>query len=152
MIRCVLVATDGSTVAAKAVRTATELVQSLGSQARLHIVAIVAYAELPVSLTRAPAGAPDLLADQAEVGLEAGVALARADGVEADAHLLRGDLVETLMQCAADVHADLLVVGAHGRGGLQRLVLGSTAARIVRASHIPVVVVREKMDVPGDTE
>jgi nucleotide-binding universal stress UspA family protein len=41
-------------------------------------------------------------------------------------------------------HADLIVMSTHGRGGLQRLWLGSVAIKVVRGTTLPVLLVREK--------
>jgi nucleotide-binding universal stress UspA family protein len=49
-----------------------------------------------------------------------------------------------LAQLAADVEADLVVVGTHGRRGLARLALGSVAEAVVRLAPCPVLVVRPK--------
>ena len=38
--------------------------------------------------------------------------------------------------------ADLIVMGSHGRRGLEKLVLGSVAQRVLQAAHVPVLVVR----------
>ena len=43
---------------------------------------------------------------------------------------------------AADEECDLVVMGTHGRGGLNRLILGSVAERVVRSSEVPVLTVR----------
>jgi nucleotide-binding universal stress UspA family protein len=51
---------------------------------------------------------------------------------------------EEVAQLAADVEADLVVVGSHGRRGLSRLVLGSVAETTVRLAPCPVLVVRPK--------
>lgn len=51
---------------------------------------------------------------------------------------------EEIAQLAADVHADLIVVGTHGRRGLRRLFLGSVAEGVVRLAQCPVLVVRPK--------
>lgn len=51
---------------------------------------------------------------------------------------------EEIAQLAADVHADLVVVGTHGRRGLRRLFLGSVAEGVVRLAQCPVLVVRPK--------
>jgi nucleotide-binding universal stress UspA family protein len=45
-----------------------------------------------------------------------------------------------ILELARSVHADLIAMGTHGRRGLQRLVLGSVADKIVRASDVPVLV------------
>ncbi|HEU5074067.1 MAG TPA: universal stress protein, partial [Polyangiaceae bacterium] len=51
---------------------------------------------------------------------------------------------EEIAQLAADVHADIVVVGTHGRRGLRRLFLGSVAEGVVRLAQCPVLVVRPK--------
>lgn len=51
---------------------------------------------------------------------------------------------EEIAQLAADVHADMVVVGTHGRRGLRRLFLGSVAEAVVRLAQCPVLVVRPK--------
>lgn len=60
------------------------------------------------------------------------------------AHVLLGDPVETLLQACVDFEADLLILGAHGRHGLQHLVLGSVAQQLLRRAHCPVLVARPK--------
>jgi nucleotide-binding universal stress UspA family protein len=54
-----------------------------------------------------------------------------------------------IAQLAADLEADLVVVGTHGRGGLTRLLMGSTAHAVVTLSPCPVLVVREKNLLPS---
>jgi nucleotide-binding universal stress UspA family protein len=54
--------------------------------------------------------------------------------------LLDGDVVSTLLDLAKQRKADLIVVGSHGRGGIQRALLGSVAEGILRRSPIPVLV------------
>ncbi len=49
---------------------------------------------------------------------------------------------EGVVRVAENVGADLIVMGSHGRRGLERLVLGSVAQRVLQAAHIPVLVVR----------
>ena len=48
---------------------------------------------------------------------------------------------EGIVRTALELGADLIVVGSHGRGAVQRFVLGSVAAKVVRQSSIPVLVV-----------
>jgi nucleotide-binding universal stress UspA family protein len=42
---------------------------------------------------------------------------------------------------AAEIRADLVVIGTHGRSMLERALLGSVAERVIRTSRIPIVVV-----------
>ncbi|MGA8533939.1 MAG: universal stress protein, partial [Candidatus Tumulicola sp.] len=115
MIRCVLVATDGSEASVAAVHTGVDLRQSLGPGARLHVASVVDYAAVPGVLAKRPAGAPDLLAEQARAALEHAGQIVAASGVTAGSHLLQGDVVEAILACARAVGADILVAGFHGQ-------------------------------------
>ena len=59
-------------------------------------------------------------------------------------HFRVGSPADEIVQLAVDLDADLIVVGTHGRRGIERLVLGSTAERVVRLGRCPVYVVRPK--------
>src|SRR5215472_8945267 len=63
-------------------------------------------------------------------------------GVSADTCLEEGSSVTTILDVAREQHADLIVIGSHGRGGIARAVLGSVAEGLLRRSHIPVMVTR----------
>lgn len=56
--------------------------------------------------------------------------------------VLEGDPARTILNHAARTKPDLIVVGTHGRKGLQRLLLGSTAESVVRGAPVPVLVAR----------
>ncbi|MGR4064745.1 MAG: universal stress protein, partial [Vulcanimicrobiaceae bacterium] len=57
--------------------------------------------------------------------------------------VLGGDPSDAIAACVADVGADLIVIGSHGRSGLPRLFLGSVAEGVLRKSPVPVLVIRE---------
>jgi nucleotide-binding universal stress UspA family protein len=59
-------------------------------------------------------------------------------------HVRIGDPVEVLHQVAVDVDGDLIVVGTHGRRGLEKMLLGSVAEKLVRTARVPVLVARPK--------
>lgn len=59
-------------------------------------------------------------------------------------HFGRGSAAEGIAQLAADLDADLVVVGSHGRRGLERILLGSVAERAARLSRCPVWIIRPK--------
>jgi nucleotide-binding universal stress UspA family protein len=52
-----------------------------------------------------------------------------------------GDPVTEIMAAAEEEQATHLVLGTHGRRGIQRALLGSVADRVVRQSHVPVTIV-----------
>ena len=66
------------------------------------------------------------------------------------AHFRRGSPARDIAQLAADLDADLVVVGSHGRRGLERLALGSVAERVSRLARCPVWIVRPKNHVGGE--
>lgn len=58
-------------------------------------------------------------------------------------HVRVGEPAATLVQVAADYDAKLLIVGTHGRRGLDRLLLGSVAERLSRSAPCPLLIARE---------
>ena len=54
----------------------------------------------------------------------------------------RGNPVEKILKHAEERHCDLIVMGTHGHGTLEDVMLGSTARRVIRRSKMPVLVVR----------
>lgn len=59
-------------------------------------------------------------------------------------HNLTGDPAEQIVEQAARVDADVIVLATHGRTGLKRILLGSVAEKVVRLAGCPVFVMREK--------
>jgi nucleotide-binding universal stress UspA family protein len=57
--------------------------------------------------------------------------------------VLSGDPAAEIVRHAREERCDLVVVGTHGRTGIQRLVLGSVAERVARQSPCPVLVVHD---------
>lgn len=74
--------------------------------------------------------------------LDAWVAQAHARGIKARGVLRTGVPHREVVDLVADERADLVVIGTHGRGGLERALLGSVADRVVRLAPCPVLTVR----------
>ncbi|HEU4730207.1 MAG TPA: universal stress protein [Kofleriaceae bacterium] len=55
---------------------------------------------------------------------------------------------DAILKAAREVHADLIVIGTHGRRGLSRMLLGSVAEAVLRRASCPVLAVREEADRP----
>jgi nucleotide-binding universal stress UspA family protein len=72
------------------------------------------------------------------------VAKAKASGVRATAAVLEGSAHDQIVRFARSKHADLVVMGTHGRSGIAKLFLGSVAGRVVAGASCPVLTVRGK--------
>lgn len=64
--------------------------------------------------------------------------------IEFFVHARIGDPVEEILDLAVELGADLIVLGAHGRRGIRRRLLGSTTQAVVRDAGCPVIVARPK--------
>jgi len=81
--------------------------------------------------------------------LEAAAQSARAAGVECDVCLVDGDVAElpdAIVHRASQMGADLVVMGTHGRTGVDRFMLGSIAEQLLRRASVPVLLVRTAGD------
>jgi nucleotide-binding universal stress UspA family protein len=148
MYRKILAATDGSQSANKAVRHAAELAKT--TSARLTIVNVTQmWSSLDIAHA-AEAGARNpigeyeaMAAKSAERILAAAKALATADGADCETlHVQDRAPAEGIIAAAKDKGCDLIVMGTHGRRGLERLLLGSQAVEVLSTSNVPVLVVR----------
>jgi nucleotide-binding universal stress UspA family protein len=68
----------------------------------------------------------------------------REAGIEAQSLLVQGSTVETILERAEKLQADLIIVGSHGHGALYRALLGSISEGIVRHSPCPVLIIPAK--------
>jgi len=66
----------------------------------------------------------------------------RAAGLSTTSHARIGVPFRVILETAHEVSADLIVLGAYGQSGIENVVVGSTAERVVRRSDIPVLTVR----------
>ena len=65
-----------------------------------------------------------------------------AAGVQATGKVLMGNPAELILQRAMEIGADFIVIGTHGRKGVEHLFFGSVAEKVVRAATVPVLVTR----------
>ena len=65
-------------------------------------------------------------------------------GVATTAEIRWGRPSDTIVDTATRQKASMIVLGTHGRSALEKLLLGSTAERVLRLSPVPVLTVREK--------
>jgi nucleotide-binding universal stress UspA family protein len=58
--------------------------------------------------------------------------------------LKEGDLADSVLKAAKDVHADIIVMGSHSRKWLENIVLGSTTEKVLHHTTIPLFIVPTK--------
>ena len=65
----------------------------------------------------------------------------RADLAECAGEVLEGDPADRIVAFAADQQADLIVMGTHGARGIEKILLGSVAERVLKRAACPVLIV-----------
>jgi len=137
----ILVPTDGSAGTRRALEHAIRLAEVHGSTlVGLYVVNTASYASFSMETTWE--GVDDMLRDEGESATDELRALAEAAGVPVETVILDGSPSREIVRYAETTGCDLVVMGTHGRGGIDRLLLGSVAERVVRASEVPVLTVR----------
>lgn len=131
----ILVPTDGSPGSGRAIRHGVELAGTY--DATLHALYVADDGDVPAS-----GGSPDEGPVSRRVAaLDPVRERADAAGVDFVGDLRHGDPAEEILACVDASGADLVVIGTHGRTGLERHLLGSVTERVVRAAPVPVVTV-----------
>jgi nucleotide-binding universal stress UspA family protein len=148
MYRRILVPVDGSTTSKLGLRHAIGLAKNQG--ARLRFLNVM-NDFMGVDSSEIPAATMSLLLQSARESGERvvaeGIALARGRGLNSDASLLHGRgrrASDVILKAAKKWRADLIVMGTHGRQGLNRLLLGSDAERVLRGTPVPLLLVRNQ--------
>jgi len=145
MFKHILIATDGSDIAAKAVINGLELAKSLGARA-----VILTATEPFLGLAQADLNTIDFAIEEYEKATKAKAARildqvrqdALTQGVECETLHVNGFPAEAIIEAAKAKACDLIVMGSHGRRGIARLLLGSQATKVVALSSVPVLVCR----------
>lgn len=148
MYRRILVPLDGSETASHAFDAALQLAADMAAELQpLYVI------DVPTVAFDAPGFDPSIIRD---AFVEEGRRIAAAADERLKQHGVTGaarvveasspgeDVAHRILLVAADWHADLIVMGTHGRRGVRRLVLGSVAERVLRAATLPVLMVSSR--------
>jgi nucleotide-binding universal stress UspA family protein len=146
-IRTIVVPTDFSKDADVAVATAAEIVGKSGADRRL--VLVHAY-RIPIEAAHLPSHVLQEAIRETERaahdGLEKLAERLRQTGLRIEIAAREGDPTQVILELADLVRCDLIAIGTHGRSGLEHLLLGSTAERVLSSAQCPVLTVHQPED------
>jgi nucleotide-binding universal stress UspA family protein len=149
----VLVPLDGSEASERALPHAQSLADAFG--ARVHLLQVISLsheheaahggggdsplvAEYSLDLARQITAGRQT---RAEKYLEATAARLEGNGIQVETSVRQGSALENIATFVAEHGIDLIVMSTHGRGGLQRFLVGSVTDRLIRSSHVPVLAI-----------
>ena len=138
----IVCATDFSDASEAAIVEAQQLAAALGAE--IVLLHVTSEAPLWSETVYTPAVRRVFEGQRAwaAAGLDARIVALAGAGVPARARVETGVAWEEILRVARDEQADLIVIGTHGRTGLNRLLLGSVAERVLREAWCPVLTVR----------
>ncbi len=153
----ILVPLDGTAAHEPALPVAITIARTFGAE--LHLVLVIPtlatlsgeQAVPGLLLPTTMRAVLDLAQQGAADYLEQAVARCRAEGVVAQAEVLRGDIVPVVLGLAERLNVDLIVLASHGRTGLDALLTGSVASRIAGRRIRPLLLVRAEKPVGGSS-
>ena len=142
--RQILIATDGSEAANEAADFGIEMVGCSGAKIyAVYVIDTTPYRSVPLDQI----WSKDTLDEFERAGHEATSyveKIAKTAGVEVESRVLKGHPAEKIVSFAEDNDIDMIIIGSLGKGGYERVVLGSVSEKVVRHAKVPVLVVRER--------
>ena len=145
MFKHILVPVDGSTTSMLAVSKASGLAKTFGSSVTiLYVIDPYPFTGVGADFAYGQAQYLSAATAEANTALDAAKKAMQDAGVEAATVVGEGHAVQEGIARALDsTGADLIVMGSHGRRGIEKLVLGSVTQRVLGLVHVPVLVVRD---------
>ena len=144
MFKHILVPVDGSTTAQKAVGRAAALARAFGSRVTaVYVIDPYPFTGLGSDFAYGQAEYLGAANAEAAEATEAARATLAAAGVAVETRVVESHAIwRGILDTASTLGADLIVMGSHGRRGLEKLVLGSVAQRVLSHAALPVFIER----------
>lgn len=146
MYQRILVPTDGSATSSKGLDEAIALAKLTGGSLRLlHVVDAMPVAIEAEGMAGFSADVLPALRQSGQFILDLARKRVEAEGVNVETSLrevISGRVCDIVVEEASRWHADLIVLGTHGRRGVRRMLLGSDAEQVLRLAPVPVLLVR----------
>ena len=145
MFKHILVPVDGSETAQKATQTAAGLARAFGSAVTvIYVIDPYPFTGLGSDFAYGQAEYLSAATAEAEQSIQAARQILQQAGITPQSRVVEEHATwRGVLDAAQTAGADLIVMGSHGRHGLEKLVLGSVAQRVLSHAHLPVFVVRD---------
>ncbi|MDE2253523.1 MAG: universal stress protein [Betaproteobacteria bacterium] len=144
MFKHILITTDGSEFAERAIPIAIEQAKANGAKmTAVSVVDLYPYIGAIEVMPTGIEGWQEAIRAQADAAVQKVADAAKAAGIACSTAVQEDTLAwRGLLAVAEREHCDLIVMSSHGRGGLTSALLGSQTARVLSHTKIPVLVVR----------
>lgn len=145
MFNHILVPIDGSTTAQLAVDKAIGLAKAFGSRVTtIFVIDPYPFTGVGTDFSYGQAEYLNAATAEANAAIKAARAQFEAAGINVDSSVVEAHATwRGVVQAAESMKADLIVMGSHGRSGLEKLVLGSVTQAVLSHTHLPLLVVRD---------
>lgn len=145
MFKHILVPVDGSSTAGQAINKAIAMAEAFKSAVTvIYVIDPYAFTGVGADFSYGQAEYLSAASAEANEAIKHAKQAFQDHGITVTASVVEGHAIyRGILETAESVGADLLVMGSHGRRGLERLVLGSVTAQVLSHAHLPVLVVRD---------
>jgi len=145
MFKNILVPVDGSPTSQQAVSRAVALARAFdGTVTAIYVIDPYPFTGVGADFSYGQAQYLEAATAEAHDAIRAARAAIEAAGVKVDTRVVEAHAPwRGILETATELGSDIVVMGSHGRRGLEKLVLGSVAQRVLSHAHIPVMVVRD---------
>ena len=145
MFQHILLPVDGSSSARLATEKAAGLAKAFGSRVTaIYVIDPYPFTGVGSDFAYGQSQYISAATSEANTALHAAQEALSKAGVNVATAVVEGHVIaKGILQTAAKSGADLIVMGSHGRRGLEKLILGSVTQRVVSQAHVPVLVVRD---------
>ncbi len=143
-LKKILCPTDFSEASCEALKYAISLARS--TQSKLILMYVVNQKMFSEGLSLLRASSPEALgkemADEARRRLKMLIPVEERDGIDWETNIRSGNPAQEVIRYAKESDIDMIVIGTAGHSGVERMMFGSTAEKVVRGAHCPVLSVK----------
>lgn len=145
MFNHILVPVDGSSTAGQAIGKAIAMAEAFKSAVTvIYVIDPYAFTGVGADFSYGQAEYLSAATAEANEAIKHAKQAFQEHGITVTASIVEGHAIyRGILETAESIGADLLVMGSHGRRGLEKLVLGSVTAQVLSHAHLPVLVVRD---------